>query len=252
VYNFKKGGIMGKFRERFSVFLILFPFLVISGLPIEVGVELTGQTRYVWRGLRLSRGPVAQPTVWLSFAGWTISPWANITLGNKVDGWGLKELDLNLGYQLDLLGVKVEPSATGCFYPDDWTEPELALGVNFGYEVGELELSSEHTSVVFPSAGGYFGTIGAVFSREVGYGLAPEMWLACGWGSTKFNEINYGVARWALNVIESGAGLNYALKGLVDVKPFIALSVVPDKTLRNDGGERLIEAVGGLTITRGL
>jgi len=243
---------MGKFRERFAVFLILVP-VFISGLPIEAGVEFTGQTRYVWRGLRLSQGPVAQPSVWASFAGWTISPWANITLGNKKgDGWGLNELDLNLGYQLDFGGIKVEPSATGCFYPDDWTEPELELGVNFGYELGELELSSEHTSVVFPSAGGYFGTIGGVFSRDVGFGLTPEMRLAGGWGSVKFNEINYGVARWALNVVEAGAGLNYSLKRLVDVKPFIALSVVPDKTLRNAGGERLIQVVWGLTIRRGV
>ncbi len=241
---------MAKVRERFWVFLALVPFFA-SGLPFESGFELAGRSRYLWRGLRLSQGPVAQPAVWASFAGWTISPWANITLGHEGDGWGLNELDLTVSYQQEISGFSIEPSAAGYFYADDWAKPELELGVNVAYGLGDFELTSGHNLGVFPSAGGYFGTIGGAFSREVGFGLAPEVSLSAGWGSPQFNEINYGVARWKLNVIEFGVGLNYSLKGLLDIKPFLEMSVVPDPVLRNAGGSEAVQAVFGLTMGRG-
>lgn len=240
---------MAKGRERFWVFLALVPVFA-SGLSFESGFELSGRSRYVWRGLRLSQGPVAQPAVWASFRGWTISTWANIPLGHKGDGLGLNEPDLTVSYQQEILGFSLEPSAAGYFYADDWTKPELELGLNVAYGLADFELSSGHNLGVFPSAGGYFGTVGGAFSREVGFGLAPEVSLSAGWGSPQFNEVNYGVARWAFNVIEFGAGLNYSLKGVVDVKPFVELSVVPDRVLRSAGGEAF-QAVFGLTVGRG-
>ncbi|MGQ9677679.1 MAG: hypothetical protein ACUVUD_00135 [bacterium] len=242
---------MEKGRQRSAV---IFSFLTCFavGWSLEAGFELAGKSSYVWRGLRLSRGIVAQPSVWTSFAGWTFSPWANFSLGQSGDGWGLSELDIAVDYQREFWGITVQPSAAGYFYDGEWSKPEAELGLNCAYWIGEVGLKTGHNIGVFPSIGNYFGTIGVSFSQELGYGLTPEISLAAGWGDAKFNQVNYGVKEWRLNVVESELGLNYSLNGLVEVRPFLELIVVPDRTLRDAGGVDLIQVVIGLTFGKGL
>lgn len=245
-----KGRDMEKVKQRLVVIFSLLPCFAF-GLPFEAGFELAGKSSYVWRGLRLSRGIVVQPSVWASFAGWTFSPWANFTLGHSGDRWGLSELDLTVDYQRDLWGITVQPTAAGYFYLGEWSEPEAELGLNCFYHFGGVDLKTGQNIGVFPSLGSYFGTIGISFFQEVGYGLKPEISLAAGWGSAKFNQVNYGVEKWAVNVLESELGVNYSFKGLIDLKPFLELGVVPDRMLRNAGGGELVQVVFGLTVGRG-
>lgn len=240
---------MGKVKQGLVVIFSLLPCFAF-GLPFEAGFELAGKSSYVWRGLRLSRGIVAQPSVWASFAGWTFSPWANFTLGHKGDGWGLSELDLIVDYQRELWKITVQPTAAGYFYAGQWSKPEVELGLNCVYWIGEVGLKTGHNIGVFPSTGNYFGTIGVSFSKELGCRLTPEISLAAGWGDAKFNQVNYGVEKWKVNVVESELGWNYSLNGLMMLKPFFELIVVPDRTLRATGGVDLIQVVIGLTLEK--
>ena len=63
---------------RFVVWLCLGAFAFCPGSLIaselSFGAELDGNSRYVWRGLALSSGPVLQPSAWVSLAGFTLTP----------------------------------------------------------------------------------------------------------------------------------------------------------------------------------
>ena len=86
--------------------------------PLTVGLEADFASRYVWRGIALSDGPVLQPSAWVSFAGLTLTPWANIAFSDGSAPAGLNELDLTLDYSRDVFDLTVNPSFSVYLYPN--------------------------------------------------------------------------------------------------------------------------------------
>ena len=79
----------------------LFALLCIAGLlaPASAaaqsdtwGVEADVNTRYLWRGIPNSDGPVFQPYVWLTRAGTTVSAWSNMETGTGARPWEFDQL----------------------------------------------------------------------------------------------------------------------------------------------------------------
>src|SRR5262245_1281042 len=57
--------------------------------PFTYGAEMDFNSRYVWRGLLLGNGPVAQPSAWISAYGFTFIGWGNVALTSRSGGAGL-------------------------------------------------------------------------------------------------------------------------------------------------------------------
>ena len=219
-------------------------------LPLTAGLEADFASRYVWRGLALSDGPVLQPSVWASFAGFTLTPWANIALHEDSARVGLDELDFTLDYSRDFSDLTVKPSFSTYLYPNQAdASPTGELAVALSYPVGPISVLTDQSVDLIATPGAYFGDAGLSIENELARNLSVEASLRVGWASARFNDANLGVNRAALNMGGADLALSWSPGGLFYLRPHAALSVILDRELRAAVASPLLIA-GGLAIGR--
>ncbi len=197
------------------------------------GGELDLNSRYVWRGVALSQGPVAQPSVWFTLGDFTFTPWANIVLWGEDDKWQFNELDLTLSYEKEWLGIEVSPSLAYYFYPNQEDAPSTAeLGLELSRSIGPVDVSTSHAVDLRAYRGAYYGTIGLEYEQELTSELGAELSVEAGLGSARFNESNFKVNKTALNAIGAEVSLEWSPAGLFYLRPHVNLSALVDSGLR--------------------
>ena len=222
----------------------------LTASALSLGAELDGNSRYVWRGLALSDGPVLQPSAWVSLAGFTLTPLANFAFREGDVPAEFNELDFTLDYSRDVFSLTVNPSFSVYLYPNQNDAPhtgELALALS--YPVGPVSIFSDHSVDLMATPGAYFGDAGLSFETEPIPSLTLEASAYAGWGSALFNEANVGVNRAALNVAGTDLALTWSPGGLFYLRPHAALSVLLDRELRAAVSSPLL-ITGGLAIGR--
>lgn len=215
------------------------------------GVELDGNSRYVWRGLALSDGPVLQPSAWVSLVGFTLTPLADFAFREGDVPSEFNELDFTLDYSRDVFKLTVDPSFSVYLYPNQTDAPptgELALALS--YPVGPVSIFSDHSVDVIATPGAYFGDAGLKFETDLAESLALEASARAGWGSARFNEANVGVNHAALNLAGADLALTWSPGGLFYLRPHAALSILLDRDLRAAVSSPLL-ITGGLAVGRG-
>jgi hypothetical protein len=239
---------------RFFLWLCLGAFASCPGSLIaselSFGAELDGNSRYVWRGLALSDGPVLQPSASVSLAGFSLTPLANFAFREGDTPSGFNEMDVTLDYSRDVFNLTVDPSFSLYLYPNQADAPptgELALALS--YPVGPVSVFTDHSVDLIATPGAYFGDAGLSFERDLVQNLAVEASASAGWGSARFNEANVGVNRAALNLGGADLALTWSPGGLFYLRPHAALSVLLDRELRAAVANPLL-ITGGLAIGR--
>ena len=209
---------------RLFLWLCLVAFASCPGSLIaselSLGAELDGNSRYVWRGLAFSDGPVLQPSAWVSLDGLTLTPWANFAFREDDAPAGFNELDVTLDYSRDIINLTVNPSFSVYLYPNQADAPptgELALALS--YPVGPVSIFSDHSVDLIATPGAYFGDAGLSFESELAQSLTVEASAHAGWGSARFNEANVGVNRAALNVAGTDLVLTWSRAGYSTFAP---------------------------------
>ena len=217
---------------------------------LSFGVELDGNSRYVWRGLALSDGPVLQPSAWGSLAGFTLTPLANFAFREDDAPAGFNELDFTLDYNRDMFSLTVNPSFSVYIYPGQTDAPptgELSLALS--YPLGPVSVFTDHSVDLVATPGAYFGDAGLSFESDLTQSLAVEASANAGWGLARFNEANFEVNHAALNAAGADLALTWSLGSLFYLRPHAALSVLLDRELRAAVPNPLL-ITGGLAIGR--
>lgn len=208
--------------------------LVLAGstaMAVSFGFDADCNSRYVWRGIALSDGWVVQPDVWVSAGGATVSVWTSMPLQGD-DRYYLSDVDATASYGLELWSLGIEPSVAVYMYPaGDPTSVEAAVAL--AYPLGPFSITSNHSVEVLSSPGAYFGDIGVEYSRDI---ICDRVALeANGWtgvGSSRFNEANIGVSRFALNAAGVGVGVPVSW-GILTIRPHAEFSTIIDGVLRD-------------------
>ena len=235
-------------------------FLIASEL--NVGAELDGNSRYVWRGLALSDGPVLQPSEWVSLAGFTLTPLANFAFREGGVPAEFNELDLTLDYRRDVSNLTVNPSFSLYVYPNRTDAPPTGeLALTLSYPVGPacawshadrpVSVFTDHSVDLIATPGAYFGDAGLSFDTDLAENLALEVSARTGWGSARFNQANDSMNRAALNMAGADLALTWSPGGLFYLRPHVALSVLLDRELRAAVSSPLL-ITGGLAIGKEL
>jgi hypothetical protein len=217
---------------------------------LSFGAELDGNSRYVWRGLAFSEGPVLQPSAWVSLAGFTLTPWANFAFREDDAPAGFNELDFTLDYSRDVSDLTVNPSFSIYLYPNQSDAPptgELALALS--YPVGPVSIFTDHSIDLIAAPGAYFGDAGLSFETELVPSLTLEASAYAGWGSARFNDVNVDVNRAALNVGGADFALTWSPGGRFYLRPHVAFSSLLDAGLR-EATERPFNVTAGLAVGR--
>lgn len=88
-----------------------------GGLSIDFGTDIV--SRYIWRGINLSESPAIQPTLALSYKGFSLGTWGSFTVSREM----LQEVDLFMTYESDFFSVTI----------NDYYNPLDTLGYEGNY-----------------------------------------------------------------------------------------------------------------------
>lgn len=178
------------------------------------GVEADLVSRFVFRGVALSRGPVVQPSVWGSIGGWTVTGWANVLLEDRQR----HRLSAALASLEDEVSVGRLTIAPGVVVYDGWrgrrehVTAEASLDGAFDLGRG-FHVVSTHAVDTASRPGAYFGTAGGEWrgeDRRASIRARAEV----AWGSARFNAAQFGRPSGGVDVALGSIRARYALSSV--------------------------------------
>ena len=88
------------FKNTLGAFVVMaaLPSVATAQEKFTVNGDVTFLSDYVWRGADQNSGFSVQPSLTMSYAGFSLNLWGNQTLSKWEDGHGAKEVDINLSY----------------------------------------------------------------------------------------------------------------------------------------------------------
>lgn len=185
-----------------ALLLLLCSSALFAQAEVSLGTDVV--SRYVWRGTDFGQSPSIQPTLAFSYSGLEIGAWGAYQLGRDAISAPADELDLYLGYSLELGSASLDLIVTDYYFPNS--------GIKFGnYEDGTGAHIIEVGGTVSLSAL-YLSAFVNVYNDtdnssyfEVGYTTsvqAVDLTVFAGatpggtnmyYGTTDFNLVNIGV-----------------------------------------------------------
>ena len=216
------------------------------------GGELDFNSRYVWRGLALSRGAVAQPSAWVSRRDTTFSIWGNIDLGKGANGAQgpsgrrrFNEIDVTLSRSLKIKRWTLEPGFQMYLYPrasDGASTGEIQLRLSRPVRRALAYALLAVDVLKFKGAG--WAEIGLSREHEFNARLSGALGASLGFGSSRFNRVNLDAKGGALNAAMIDVSLSYALREHLSIRPHASWSTLLPERLRGHVDDPAILVVG--------
>lgn len=145
---------------------LLLCLLLAAGLPAQNtswGAEADFNSRYVWRGLTYSRGPVFQPAFWVTRGRVTASLWSNMVLNHEPRRGQFDQVFFSATQERDQRGWKLEPTLQGYYWQGFRGESNaktLELSFRASRPVGPLRFFTSHTVDIAGFPGSYIADAG--------------------------------------------------------------------------------------------
>ena len=135
------------------------------------GVELDLNSRYLWRGIPYSDGPVLQPYVWLTVAGTEASVWSSLETGTGPTPWQPNQLFFTLTRTYAKGTWHVAPTLQGYTWRGAPGEPgarTLEVAARVTRPLGAVTFVTVHTVDIASYHGAYVADAGVEHRRVAG------------------------------------------------------------------------------------
>jgi len=197
-----------------SILTILAMVIILTGsfsntysqAQISLGTDLV--SRYVWRGIDFGKSPSIQPTIAFGYSGLEVGAWGAYQLGRDSSTPLADEIDLYIGYSLDIGETSLSFVATDYYFPTSGKKfgnfKDDGLGSHI-IEVGVTLAGSESLPFYLSAYINVYNEVDNSSYFEIGYstsvqdvGLSFFAGATPGgvnlyYGTTNFNVINLGV-----------------------------------------------------------
>lgn len=200
------------------------------------GLETDFNSRYVFRGLTYSRGPVKQSTAWVTFSEITFYAWVNIMLDHEPQRRRFSEIDLGVSYAREWKKLTLEPAVDYYRYrfpPLMKYPPTGEASVKLSYSIGHARIFTKQIVDIGSYRGAYFGEAGLSHEQKLSRKTTFSAGVILGWASSKFNEAYVRVPKPAFNLIGGEVSFTYTPNSRFYLKPHFELTRVPDSRLRS-------------------
>jgi len=189
-------------------------------------------SRYVWRGIRLTDCWVFQPSITLDYSGLSFDVWGNMDLGNANDkDFCISELDYTLGYFFAAGSYSFSLGVIFYNYPNTVYNATTELYLNLG---ADLPLSP--SICVFREVDEADGTY---VSLNLEYILPLKNWhssfdldFSLGIGTKKHNEFYYGVGSGAVADLLLGVNMPFQIREGMIITPSLSYTTLLDGEIR--------------------
>ena len=202
-----------------------------------VSLDTSFFSKYVWRGLVLTDGPVWQPSVTAEWQGLSLNVWGNLDFDdvNHLSG-EFNEVDWTLGYEHQIVGP-LSGSLGLIVYEFPNTAFKTTTEITTGLAL-DVPLA--------PSLTAYFDvdqTDGVYLLAEVAHSIelpkfaenvtaAVDLGAGLGWGSAKNNASYFGVKSAAVTDYYLSVGLPIAIGDHLTITPSVKYTSIVNGNLR--------------------
>jgi uncharacterized protein (TIGR02001 family) len=203
----------------------------------SIDLDTTFNSKYVWRGISLTNDPVFQPTVAVSWKGFTASFWGNMDLTDiNNTQWQFNEIDLTLDYSWSWDIIDFSVGVIHYIFPNIGLSATTEIYGSVG-----LDVFLSPTLTVYQDVDQFNGTyanlsIGHTFEdvwrpRE-NMAMSVDLSGAVGYGSGKHNAANYGSSSAAFTDLLLALGLPLQIGEHWTVTPAVYYSILLDGRIR--------------------
>lgn len=218
-------------------------------ITVDAGVDF--YSKYVWRGMQLTDGPVLQPSVTVSAYGLSLNVWSSFDVtdaneGNESEDYHLQELDYTLSYGFaPVEGIDMEVGIIHYTFPgtifDSTEEAYASIGfssiplspsITAYYDFDEVDDATEDK--------GLYVSAGVEHTFDLSEKLGLTLAAALGWGNDAYHEYYYGATPSdgsSLSDLLLTAGLSYALNDTVSLTMTVGYSDVLDGDVADAAGD---------------
>ena len=212
-------------------------------------------SKYVWRGLLITDGPVIQPSVNVSHRGFVVDIWGNMDLddvnGNERE---FNEIDITLAYGGEVGPVSISGGVIHYTFPSTLLTDSTELFASATVDVllrptlsGFLDLDAAAGGTYWKVEGGH-DFVMAPQSSKIPWSIGFS--LGIGWGSSEHNDLYFGVPESGLTDILAAASAPIDLGRGWALVPSVAYSSMIASSLR-DGVEQPDNLFGGVMAVYG-
>jgi len=186
-------------------------------------------SKYVWRGIGVTGGPVLQPSAGAEVSGLTLGVWGNMDL-DDVNGLSgqFNEVDYTVDYTFPL-GEKASVSVGGILYdfPNTpfYATAELYAGVGF-------DVPGDPSVTIYRDVDeveGLYASFACGYGMTIGGERMLDLGLSIGFGDSDHNAGYYGVASSGFTDLLLTVGSTFgSANGKMSVTPSLAISTALD------------------------
>jgi hypothetical protein len=201
---------------------------------VAYGLETDFSSRYVFRGIPYSQGPVTQSMAWTELSGLTVYGWGNLVLSPAPLQESLDEIDLGVSYARQVGRLLLEPALDVYLYrgPPPFSVPSTGeASLRLSHPVGPTRVFTKQVLDVGRYPGAYFGEAGLSAEHGLGRSVTVGAALSVGWASGRFNQAYFKVPKPALNLVAAEVALTWAPSDRVHLRPHLELTRIPDGEL---------------------
>ncbi|MFO7534679.1 MAG: TorF family putative porin [Kiritimatiellia bacterium] len=242
-------------RKRIGWMTLAAAGMMAAGLDVrgaDVSADLPILSAYVWRGQVLNDEAVIQPALNVVTGGWGVNVWGNFNATDRVTGDAdFSEIDLTLSY-----GGRLGPAAYGVgvieyLFPntDYASTREIYVSLSLP-DAPVVPTLSVYRDV--EEADGFYASFALSKTYKIGDKTTLGLSASLGAGDEDYNAFYFGVDDAALNDVNAGATLSFALSDTVTLVPGVQYTWLPDPDIR-DGAEALYfdteQLTGSLKLT---
>lgn len=219
-----------------------------SKKPFTFSFDLDFVSRYVWRGIAYSNGPVFQPSALISSHGFTFTVWNNIDLSGEPDRKPYNELDFYFTYNKTWKGLTFEPSFYVYYYPTQLFGPTTGeFSLKLSYPAGPIDFFTAQTVDLIAYPGAYFGEFGISYERDIVSQFSLATYISLGWANGKFNEAYLDLDKAAANVFTYNLEFRYYPLDFFFLRPHFQVTALLNRHLRSQVEDPTIVS-GGMAL----
>ncbi len=223
-------------------------------------VDLTLNSKYVWRGINFVDDPVLQPSAWLSWKGFTAGVWGSMELTdvNEVEGGDERamkftEADLYLMYTSQLGPACVTLGVGDYTYPntDCNSTAELSLAAALGYPLTptiSMYRDIKEADGLYTSLGISQAVPGTLQVSEAVAVSGPVLSASIGYGNSLHNAFYYWHPEAAMGDMTLNANLPVSFGSSLYLTPAAHYSMLLDGDVK-DLFEEDTQFWGGASLT---
>jgi hypothetical protein len=237
--------------RRLPLWLLLLPISVRSQSTTSWGAEAEFNSRYLWRGIPYSKGPVFQPALWVTRGHTTVSIWSNMVLNNEPCRGRFDQLFFTVSRELQLGRWLFEPTLQGYTWQglqDESNAKTVELSAKLSHRLGPVRLVTSHTIDIASFRGSFIADVGLVWKRPV-HRWQVESSATTAWANHSFNSIYIGADRAALNYVQFTLSAERKSSHGWYIRPHADFVIILDSSIRRALDART-PAVAGLAVGR--